>query len=248
MKRQGITLGVTQPRKESGCWAQVYVYAGDAWSPLAVCGNPARKGFLTCLKHQDRQAAAQELQALAGEAGIPYETIKPSLLPSGRVPSLRNRERLESWLAAKGSVAQPRAEGTHGRSADRMPAPAGSHAAALDRAASSSAAAPSPRVASGADGNGSKRSPHEAGAFEPGALAPQALPVHQLTIDQREQLAAWRAVAWHGLDNRAIRDAIGVTPDVVEQAVVGDYLGAAVITRLTEFLARQPAGGSAAAS
>ena len=65
MKKQGITRGVAQPREEGGCWAQVYVYAGDAWSPLAVCGNSARKGFLTCFKHQDRQAAAQELQARA---------------------------------------------------------------------------------------------------------------------------------------------------------------------------------------
>jgi len=39
-----------------------YLYAGDDWPPWAVCGNPARKGFLTCVKHQDREAAARKLQ------------------------------------------------------------------------------------------------------------------------------------------------------------------------------------------
>ena len=63
MKKQGIAPGVTRAPKEGGCWAQTYVYAGDDWPPLAVCGNPARKGFLTCVKHQDREAAARKLQA-----------------------------------------------------------------------------------------------------------------------------------------------------------------------------------------
>ena len=63
MKKQGIAPGVARPPKKGGCWAQVYVYAGDAWPPLTVCGNPARKGFLTCVRHQDREAAARELQA-----------------------------------------------------------------------------------------------------------------------------------------------------------------------------------------
>jgi len=63
MKKHGIASGVARAPKEGGCWAQVYVYAGDDWPPLAVRGNPARKGFLTCVKHQAREAAAQKLQA-----------------------------------------------------------------------------------------------------------------------------------------------------------------------------------------
>jgi len=63
VKKQGIASGVDRAPKEGGCWAQVYLYAGDDWPPLTVCGNPARKGFLTCVKHQAREAAARKLQA-----------------------------------------------------------------------------------------------------------------------------------------------------------------------------------------
>ena len=63
MKKTGIASGVVPAPKEGGCWAQTYVYTGDDWPPLAVCGNPARKGFLTRVRHQDREAAARKLQA-----------------------------------------------------------------------------------------------------------------------------------------------------------------------------------------
>jgi hypothetical protein len=63
MKKRGIASGVARAPKEGGCWVQVYLYVGDDWPPWAVCGNPARNGFLTCVKHQDREAAARKLQA-----------------------------------------------------------------------------------------------------------------------------------------------------------------------------------------
>ena len=63
MKEQGITLGVARPPKKGGCWALVRLRAGPSWPRYTSCGNPPRNGFLTCVKHQDRKAAARELQA-----------------------------------------------------------------------------------------------------------------------------------------------------------------------------------------
>jgi len=60
---RATVTSVAKPTKEGGCSAEVWVNAGRRWWPLANCGNPARKGFLTCVRHEDREVAARKLQA-----------------------------------------------------------------------------------------------------------------------------------------------------------------------------------------
>ena len=51
------------PTKKGGCWAEVPFSARPTHRVLIGCGNPPRKGYLTCVKHKDREEAARELQA-----------------------------------------------------------------------------------------------------------------------------------------------------------------------------------------
>ena len=61
--------GVAVPTRKGGCWAEVPFNASPnrgsefIGSEFFGCGNYPRKGFLTCASHQDREAAARELQA-----------------------------------------------------------------------------------------------------------------------------------------------------------------------------------------
>jgi hypothetical protein len=59
--RTRAEIGVAKPDAPSRYWAEVRVNAGPYWNPIAGCGNPARKGFLTCPKHASREEAAQLL-------------------------------------------------------------------------------------------------------------------------------------------------------------------------------------------
>jgi hypothetical protein len=54
-------MGVAKPDDPAMCWAEVRIYAGPDWPPVAPCGNRVRKGFLTCVKHANREDAAQSL-------------------------------------------------------------------------------------------------------------------------------------------------------------------------------------------
>ena len=43
------------------CWAEVHINLGPNWPRVTGCRNKARKGFLTCVKHANREATAQSL-------------------------------------------------------------------------------------------------------------------------------------------------------------------------------------------
>ena len=51
------------PTREGGCWAEVPFIVSPRHRELVGCGNPPRTGYLTCVKHKNREEAARELQA-----------------------------------------------------------------------------------------------------------------------------------------------------------------------------------------
>ena len=57
--RERAQTGVAKPSRPDLCWAEVAINLGPDWSLLSSCGNPARKGFLTCIKHTNREDAAR---------------------------------------------------------------------------------------------------------------------------------------------------------------------------------------------
>ena len=57
--------GVAKPQYKGDCWAEKRVYAGQMFPSYVQCSKPARKGFLTCYWHRDRENAAQ---MIAGES------------------------------------------------------------------------------------------------------------------------------------------------------------------------------------
>ena len=55
--------GVAVPTQKGGCWAEVPFRPAPKRLEFVGCGNPPRTGYLTCVKHKNREEAARELQA-----------------------------------------------------------------------------------------------------------------------------------------------------------------------------------------
>ena len=53
--------GVAKPEDPAMCWAEVHINLGPNWPRITGCRNKVRRGFLTCVKHANREAAAQSL-------------------------------------------------------------------------------------------------------------------------------------------------------------------------------------------
>jgi len=53
---------VTNEGRRERCWAEKRSYYGALMPSFLNCSKPARKGFLTCRHHADREDAAQKLK------------------------------------------------------------------------------------------------------------------------------------------------------------------------------------------
>jgi hypothetical protein len=69
--RTRAQTGVAKPDDPFTCWAEVSINLGPHWPRIVGCGNKARKGFLTCIKHANREDAAQLLLGTVAISPLP---------------------------------------------------------------------------------------------------------------------------------------------------------------------------------
>jgi transcriptional regulator with XRE-family HTH domain len=76
----------------------------------------------------------------------------------------------------------------------------------------------------------------EAAEQETATASPAPSPTYRLNTEQREPLAGYRE-----LDERTVRKTVGVSADLLGEAVAGESLDPKIISRLVNFLKQQPA-------
>src|SRR5215471_20983475 len=79
--------GVAKTEDPAMCWAEVHINLGPNWPRITGCRNKVRRGFLTCVKHANREAAAQSLYLgrSPNSPTRPHQTPNPNMNRLGAI-------------------------------------------------------------------------------------------------------------------------------------------------------------------
>ena len=163
------------------------------------------------------QTSGMTIADLADTSGIAKKTLDKVLSPRGKAPGRLIADRLAAWLETRGAGI-PRAE------PEQAAVPSSNGVAAIKPASRDTTASPSPPPPSPSPSASSSASSSNGHAALP---AP-----NRLTGAQREKLAGFVALT----APKELRGALGLTAELIGQAVAGRELPGEAVARIAVFL------------